>query len=279
MPDYPYAADLKIEEIAVNLYNPNVMTDDEFELLERNIQEIGFLDPILVVPQVGPEGQTYYRIIDGEHRFEAQQISGAETVSALVVDPAIFDEKTQKIQTVRMNQIHGSLDIGRFNNLVNDLVNNHNVPFEEIATELGFADEDEFMQLIEETRRSLPQTPGMKKEFDAKIKEVKSHDDLIKLVERLYRKYGDTLPANYLILDFGRQHNLMVRFNASDMGLLLTKFREIFDHGYTVDSIILNFFKGLDVSDYVKNYAGNLMPIEKEADIDELMTELQIGTE
>ena len=278
MSEYPYNKSINVDLITPNLYNPTVMSDEEFELLEHNITEIGFLDPILVIPKEGPEGQEYYQIIDGEHRFEAQRILGFEEIPAIVADPELFDEKTQKLQTVRMNQIRGSLDIVKFNNLVNDLINNHNVPFEDLAAELGFADMDEFQQLIDETRRSLPNTPGIKREFDRQVKDVKTYDDLIKLVDRLYKRFGDTLPANFMILDFDRQHNILVKMNPSMLANILSKFRGILEAGYTVDSVVYQLIKDLDINSFVETYSSKLRLIDSDQEVEEALQELQ-GTE
>lgn len=270
---YPYNAELDVDSIAPNLYNPNVMTDAEFELLEKNIQEVGFLDPILVIPKWGPNGEEYYQIVDGEHRYEAQRMLGFDKIPAVVADPDTFDEKTQKLQTVRMNQIKGKLDTVKFNNLINDLINNHELKFDELAEELGFADTDEFQLLIDDTRRALPNVPGIKKEFNQRVQDVKSQEDLMKLVDRLLKKYGNTLPANFMILDFSRQHNVMVKMNASMLAGVLSKFREILESGYTVDSILYHFLKNLDMSDYVNNYSNSLTKIDENA-IDDIDVEL-----
>ena len=273
--EYPYNKTISVDLITPNLYNPNIMSDEEFELLERNISEVGFLDPILVIPKQGPEGKEYYQIVDGEHRFEAQRILGFEEIPAVVADPELFDEKTQKLQTVRMNQIRGSLDVIKFNNLVNDLINNHGVPFDDLASELGFADLDEFQQLIDETRRSLPNTPGMRTEFDKKVKDVKNYDDLVKLVDRLFKKFGDTLPANFMILDFDRQHNILIKMNPSTLANILAKFREILVSGYTVDSVLYQLIKDLNVESFVSTYASKLKTINSGVDVEDALNEMQ----
>lgn len=46
--------------------------------------------------------------------------------------------------------------------------------------------------LIDDTRESLP--PEMRKEFDKAKEEIKTVDDLSLVLNRLFTKYGSTLP-------------------------------------------------------------------------------------
>jgi hypothetical protein len=260
MKKYPYIKDIPITEVIPNTYNPNTMSDEEVSMLRDNIIRVGYIDPILVVPL--DDGM--YRIIDGEHRWNAQQMEGADKIWCVVVSPDVFDEKTQKLQTVRANKIRGAFDTTRFNNLVRDLMTNHEVEFDDMAYELGFTDENEWARLTDETRRSLPSSA--RKEFDKKIKNVKSEDALYKLVERLLNKYGDTLPGRFLIFEFGREHNLMVQIDGSEYSLLLSKFRECLEFGVTVDSVLINMLKGIDIPTYIDDNRKMLTTIKEDED-------------
>ncbi|WP_461831263.1 ParB/RepB/Spo0J family partition protein [Aquifex sp.] len=51
------------------------------ERLINSIQTLGFIDPIMVVPN----GEGYYEVIDGQHRLEAAKIVGLEKVPAFVL--------------------------------------------------------------------------------------------------------------------------------------------------------------------------------------------------
>ena len=50
--------------------------------LVQSIQTLGFLDPIMVVPE--KEGG-YYEVIDGQHRLEAAKIAGLEKIPAFIL--------------------------------------------------------------------------------------------------------------------------------------------------------------------------------------------------
>lgn len=235
------------------------MTDESFEMLEKNITKVGFLDPILVVP-VGKEGKTIkWMVIDGEHRYEAQK-GNVATIPAIVCDPELFDEVTSKIETVRMNKIKGGFNISKFNSLVNDLVKNHEIPFDSIAEELGFVDEDEFQQLIDESRKMLPKQAI--KEFDRSVRKIESIDQLHKLVERLWMKFGDTLGANFMILDYGGKRNIWVQIKKSSyVKTFVEKFREALAEGYTVDSLLFCLLNSVDIQQFVIDNRDTLVKI------------------
>lgn len=242
--------EIPIEDVSPNNWNPMEMTDESFEMLEKNITKVGFLDPILVVP-VGKEGKTIkWMVIDGEHRYEAQK-GNVATIPAIVCDPELFDEVTSKIETVRMNKIKGGFNISKFNSLVNDLVKNHEIPFDSIAEELGFVDEDEFQQLIDESRKMLPKQAI--KEFDRSVRKIESIDQLHKLVERLWMRFGDTLGANFMILDYGGKRNLWVQIQKSSyIKLIVEKFRDCLSEQCTVDSFLVALLSSVDVPQFIK---------------------------
>lgn len=270
--------EIPIEDVSPNTYNPNEMTDEEFDMLQNNIEKVGFLDPILVVP-IGVENKkTKWMVIDGEHRYEAQK-GLVSTIPAIVCDPDMFDEVTSKIETVRMNKIRGGFNISKFNTLVNDLVKNHEIPFDSIANELGFVDESEFQQYVDEARKQLPSREAVK-EFDRSVRRVENIDQLHKLVERLWMKFGDTLGANFMILDYGGKRNIWVQIKKSSyIKTFVEKFREVLMAGYTVDSCMYALLNSVDILTFIEQNKDMLMTIPKgaEDEVDILLEEDEDG--
>jgi len=263
--------DIPMELIEPNPWNPNVMSADEFNMLAENVEDVKFLDPILVVPLPRKDGDVQrYRIVDCEHRWEQQRLMDADTIKCIIADPEIFDEKEQKRQTVRMNKIRGSLDTKKFSALVNDLMTTHEVPYDEVARELGFVDETEFDRLMQAARDSLP-TNEMKKEFDAAKEEVKTVDDLTLLLNRLFTKYGDTLPANFMILDFGGKEHIWVRMQKNQFKKIMQNARVCLEKGITFDSVISHSLTLMDVDAFITEHADLLEKVPDEpATIDDL---------
>ena len=242
--------EIPTKDISVNNWNPQEMTDAEFSMLGENIGQVGFLDPILVVPAAIEDGVQKYTIIDGEHRFESIKDS-VDTVPAIICDPKIFDEKTSKLQTVRLNKIKGAFNIHRFDSLVKDLMKNHDIAFDEMANELGFADESEFQELVDEARRGLPKEA--RKEFDRKVKSIDDIDALHRMVEKLWMKFGDTLPASWMVLDFGSKRHIWVQLQKpSHVKTFVEKFRECLAEGHTVDSMLYCLLNSIDIAQFIR---------------------------
>lgn len=251
--DFAYIPTAKIFP---NSFNPNVMSEAEFEMLEKNVNEVGFLDPILVIP----DQDDTWTIIDGEHRWESRRITGEKDTPCIVVDPKIFNDKVMKLETVRMNKIRGSFDTAKFNALIKDLMEVHEIPFEDLAGELGFSDESEFERMVAEGRRSVPKESVA--EYDKAVKKVNSIDGLYKLIERLWVKYGATLPANFMVLDFGDRRHLWVQLKPESLATFTDMFREVLEAGYTVDSFLELILFGLDVKDFIAQNEDSLIKIE-----------------
>ena len=261
--------DLPMDMIVPNTYNPNEMDDASFSLLEDNVERIGFVDPIVVVP--GEDGN--FLIVDGAHRFEQRKISGEKEIPCIVVSPEIFDEKTLMLQTVRLNKIRGALNPTKFNALVDQLVNKHEVPFDDLMDELGFADESEFETLIDQGRQQIPKEA--RKEYDKAVKRISSVENLAKLIERLWLKYGNTVPANFMILEFNNKRHLWVTLHSASMSLFTDLFRECMSRGYTIDSFMEAALLTGDLDTFIELHGDKLRRIEEEdgalQDLDDLL--------
>jgi len=254
---------LPMDLIEPNPWNPNEMTAEEFNMLSENIDEVDFLDPILVVPIRKEDGSIRYRIVDGEHRFEQQRLMDRETIKCVVADPDKFDETTQKFQTVRMNKIRGSFSRKKFTQLVEDLMQDGQYSLQDLAHNLGFTDDDEFESLVESARDSLP-TDEMKEEFDKARDEIKTVDDLTNVLNRLFTTYGDTLPYNFMILDFGGKDHIWVRMKRKQLKRVQEVARESAGLGVTFDSVIARLLSAISLSSFVERYRDRLETVEME---------------
>jgi hypothetical protein len=101
---------IPIDKINPNQYNPNKMNDAQFLGLKKNINDNGYLQPIIVMKE-GDE----YTILDGEHRYNAIKLlkdsSIKEIECVLVEDEKILiSEPRQQLLTLSMNNIHGYND-------------------------------------------------------------------------------------------------------------------------------------------------------------------------
>jgi len=88
-------------ELQPNEYNPNRMSENDFELLLRSMREDGFTQPIIA-------RRANKQIVDGEHRWRAGTHLKMPTVPVVLVD--MTDEQA-RIATLRHNRARGSEDM------------------------------------------------------------------------------------------------------------------------------------------------------------------------
>jgi ParB/RepB/Spo0J family partition protein len=222
--------DVEVGLLVPQEINPNEMTAKEFNLLVDNIQRVGFTDPVLVRPHPTEKGK--YRIVGGTHRWEAAKVLEMKTVPVSVITNPDFDDDQERFQIVRHNIIKGSMSAQKFLDLYKSL----NAKYEDdIAAELfGFAEAEEFKSMIQATAKSLPKE--MQAEFKEAAKDIKSIDDLANLLNRLFSKFGDTLPYGYMFLDFGGKDSIWLRMQPKDKDHFIEFGAQCKDKSITVDS-------------------------------------------
>lgn len=263
-----------IGDIRPNEWNPNELDPDTFNELTRNIQEEGFLQPIVVAPL--PEGADYkFEIIDGEHRYDVAVLLDMKEVPVAIkehendVEISIGDKR--RFLTVKMDKLRGKFNQKKFTVLVKDLMERHT--FEDVAQHLAFTDPTELEQMIKSTRESLP-TDEMKRDFDKVKEEISTVDDLTTVLNRLFTKYGDTVPYNYMILDFGGRQHIWVRVPAKQFRYFEGRAREVTEHGVTFDSVLMLLLEKVNLPKFVKKYQSRLEKVILEKDdIDSVLKE------
>lgn len=271
VPDFIMVA---ITDIRPNDWNPNELDPDTFNELTRNIQEEGFLQPLVVAPL--PEGSDYkFEIIDGEHRYDVAALLEMKEVPVAIKEHTDDDEITapdkRRFLTVKMDKLRGKFNQKKFTSLVSDLMERHE--FEDVARHLAFTDPTELEQMIKSTRESLP-SDEMKKDFDKAKSEITTVDDLTTVLNRLFTKYGDTVPYNYMIMDFGGRQHIWVRIPAKHFQFFKAKAREVTEHDVTFDSVLMKLLEKVTLEKFIKIYRKQLDPVVLEKDdIDSMLKE------
>lgn len=123
---------IDVKDLVANDYNPNMVFNQELKSLERNILDIGWVQPIIVSKD--------NIIIDGFHRTMLSRDSKKlQDKYKGKVPCVVFDVPRDKamILTVRMNRAKGSHVALRMNKMVQELVNEYDWDISELATELG----------------------------------------------------------------------------------------------------------------------------------------------
>lgn len=202
-------------------WNPNVQSEKVFNSLVENIQSTGFNELIVVSPIRGEEmleeyvrkpgraedGEPWYLIVGGKHRHDAAQLLDMKVVPVIVKHT--FDHDQSKFQNMRMNMLKGKIDPEKFMKLYEEMSDKYG---EETTKEMmGMVEERELQKLIAQTREELP--PDLQKKLDEAKDEIKTVDDLSRVLNELFSKHGDTLPYNFMVFTFGGKTHYWVQMD------------------------------------------------------------------
>ncbi len=91
--------------------NPNSMTEEKTNQLARNIQQEGFLQPVLVVV-VKKKEAVRFEIVDGCHRVEAAKTLGIQNIPAIAL-PEDYPKEKRALLQIGMNRLRGDLDLSK----------------------------------------------------------------------------------------------------------------------------------------------------------------------
>ena len=126
-----------IRKCIPNEWNPNVMSNINFDKLKRAIDKKGSnaSDPILI----RPIDDWNYQIIDWFHRWRAMQELWFDEIVATVEE---LDDKEARIRTLAKNKFRGEPDQVLLANLINSLRVDYWVTDEELAEELWYSEKE-----------------------------------------------------------------------------------------------------------------------------------------
>jgi len=133
-----FVKDFPIEDLEPNEWNPNEMSETKYEALKRSLKS-GKKGVILALKRDGEKAL----IIDGYHRWKAAKELGIETFPVLLLEES---ETEAKLDTLRMNNIRGELNVVKLAQLIVDLEKEFSLDW--LEKELGFS-EGELEQIKE----------------------------------------------------------------------------------------------------------------------------------
>jgi len=269
--EIPEVVMLKRSSIRPNDYNPNEFQDDTFNELVKSIEDFGVVQPLIVGPLKNDAKGFEYEVIDGEHRWTALDILEVPEVPCIVKD---IDEDRRKFLTVRTYRIRGKFNMRSFTKLVEGLMDKYS--FDEVAEQMAFTDPDELQEMISAARETITD-PELRRAFDKAKDDIKTVDDLTNLLNRLFTRFGDTLPANFMLIEFGGKNHLWVRMRKGDFSKIRERARDVMAEGVTFDSFLSHLLTTVPVSKWVERHRDLLESIPEDAqegaDIDNVLAE------
>lgn len=249
-------AKVVFKEIDIDLldpcdWNPNEMSQAKFNALYENICEGGVIEPLVVRPR--DDGR--FDVVGGHHRLEVCKLAGYSVVPCMIKD---LTEDQLKFQNMRLNTIRGGINKEKFVKLYEDLASRHDPV--DLPYKLGMTSQKELDSMIGSARTGVPD--NMKKDFDKAVEKVKTVEDLVLVLNGLFKKHRDTVEKyNYMILDFDGNESIWVRMFKEDLKAV-KKIRELCEeHSVSMDEFVR---KSLSQSVDWEGFVETLEKIETE---------------
>lgn len=191
-------------------WNPNEMQKEEFALLKKQIIEVGFIDPPTVVLVENERGDSFYRIIGGHNRVAAALELKLKLIPVDVLQGEKWkDEDLQKLQTVRLNVLHGKTNPDKMVALYNEMAAKYG---DQVTQMLGYASDHGLKKMIKQVTgdmtKSLP--PDLAKQFAEQAKEAKTLDDLEKIIQKLMSESGESAKYGFVVFSWGGKEHIYV---------------------------------------------------------------------
>ena len=191
-------------------WNPNEMDLENFNLLKEQIKENGFIDPPTVVGVEDSKGRPFYRIIGGHHRVAAAKELKLSKIPVDVLQGDRWkDEDLQKLQTVRLNVLHGKMNPEKMVALYNEMAGKYG---SDVTKMLGYASDAGLKKMIKQVQGDLAKTldPDLAEQFKEQAKEAKTVGDLEKIIQRLIADSGDTAKYGFVVFSWGGKEHIYV---------------------------------------------------------------------
>lgn len=237
---------IPVELVHENDFNPNEMDDATFNRLSQEIDDVGFIEPLQVVPM---EDGTYL-IIGGAHRFQVAKSKGWKRISCVILSHARWaSDDLRKFETVRLNVLHGKLNPTRMAKLYDEMAAKYGS--EALQGLFAYVNSDEWDKTVKKIGRSLAKS-GLPKDvvdkFDAAAKEMKSVDDLSTILNTLFSQYGDTLQYSYMVFTYGNKDHIYVAMDKTTKRTMDAVLKHCKEQQVDINSVI-----GPLTADWVKN--------------------------
>ena len=194
---------VKFSDLILPEWNANEMSNDEFWRLCESIEEDGLVE----LPQVIEQENWKYLVVWWNHRAKAMNTLYWPDVEFDVVVLDTIDTETEaKAKSVRMNVIRWKINPAKFTKMVNDLSEEW-MTNDEIR-EMMSIDDKEFEKYYLEVKKQLPK--NIQEKLEKNKKEIKTIEDLSRVLNEIYTKHWDTVPLWYMAFNFGWSNHILI---------------------------------------------------------------------
>lgn len=234
--DVPETRLLPVEEIEPNSWNTNEMDPEDFDLLVSEIKEVGFIDPLQVVPMV--DGG--FRLLGGEHRWKAAQELGMDEIPCTVLsDERWQEEDLQKFVTVRLNQLHGKANTQKMIALYQEMESKYGS--KSLKRMFAYTDTDAWKKLLKQMKKAIKGAglpKGAQDKFDEEADNAKSMGDLSQILNTIFNQHGDTLEYSFMVFSFGGKEHLYIAMSKKTKNVMDKVIEHCQEWGRDINEII-----------------------------------------
>jgi hypothetical protein len=209
-------SEVKIEQVELSKIvlladNVNKMDDVTFNDLVEKIVTNGFDQPIKLWWN---ERLEKYEVVKGNHRFQAGTYLDYKTIPAVIAsyEGATFEEQRDNMLADAMsdNILKGNIDPELFTQQWQKLTKQYGV--EATLKKMNITTMDQLKGLVREIRKQLPDE--LKKRLDESKKEIKTIEDLSRVLNEMFATYGDTLSQHFMVFSYGGKEHIWIETDA-----------------------------------------------------------------
>jgi hypothetical protein len=208
---------IPVEEIEPNGWNPNEMSNDEFDALVQEIRDVGFIQPVQVVPMV--DGS--FRLLGGEHRWKAAKTLGMYEIPAVILSEIKWQEEDlQKLVTVRLNHLHGKTNAKKMIPIYQEM----EAKYGEKALQKLFAwtEEDSWKKFLKQMKKTVKNAmpKHVADAINDRLDDSDTVEDIRDILNTIMNHHGDTLQYSFLVFSFGSKEHVYVTMTKKTKAVL-----------------------------------------------------------
>lgn len=209
--------DIKVDLMVPNPDNVNEMDDETLQRLCDEIRDVGFIDPVNLVPM--SDGR--YFILGGEHRWKAARTIGMEYIPSIIhTDQRWSDRDTFDLVAFRLNVIKGSQNPEKFMKVYERLSSKFG--HDKLQDVFAVTDKSLWKKLTKSIKQNLSDS-GVPSEVIAQVaeaeKKAKDFNQFTKLVNRVFEKQTESSTGVVVFSSNGSDH-IVVQADGKLMDLL-----------------------------------------------------------
>lgn len=233
---------LDVEQLVPNGMNPNEQDDATFNALVDSITTDGWTQPVQAVSMGVLDGVERFEIVAGEHRWRAAKVLQCK-VPTIPLPAGEFDDDRREWSLVKDNILHGQLNPEKFSKLYDRMAKKYDK--EVLKTLMGFTTNDAFQKVYKQAKANLP--PELQQALEDAKEEIRTIDDLSRVLNRLFQAHGETLPSNFMVFSYGTKEVFWVRADKKLWDTISGIGKETEARGLDITNVLQNALKNVFV--------------------------------